>query len=81
MIYYNAVLLDKTELRNGPLKWLNRQKNNKCYSFFSLTVCPEEEVPLLTRKPLTLSSKMGHDGCNLKQTQKQKSECLDSVHW
>jgi hypothetical protein len=49
------------------------------YSFFSLTVCPEEGVPLLTRKPLMLSGKTGQDSCNMKPAQKQKSECLDAV--
>ncbi|KDR08048.1 pancreatic lipase-related protein 2-like [Zootermopsis nevadensis] len=46
----------------------------------SLTICPEEGVPLLTRKPLMLNDKTGQDVCNLKPTQKQKSECLESVH-
>ncbi|XP_033610214.1 pancreatic triacylglycerol lipase isoform X2 [Cryptotermes secundus] len=46
---------------------------------YGLTVCPEDGVPLLTRKPLKLSGKTGQDSCNLKPTQKQKSECLDAV--
>ncbi|GFG30365.1 hypothetical protein Cfor_12942 [Coptotermes formosanus] len=44
----------------------------------SLTVCPEEGVPLLTRKPLTLSGEMGYGHCNLKPNTKQKSECSNT---
>jgi hypothetical protein len=47
---------------------------------FSLTICPEEGVPLLTRKPMMLGDKTGQDSCNFKPTKKQKSECLDAVH-
>ena len=46
--------------------------------FYSLTVCPEEGVPLLTRKPLTLSGEMGYGHCNLKPNRIQISECSNA---
>jgi hypothetical protein len=61
------------------MKLFQRWNNKKISSFFSLTVCPEDGVPLLTRKPLMLSGKTGQDSCNIKPAQKQKSECLDDV--
>jgi len=46
-------------------------------NFYSLTVCPEEDVPL-TRKPLTLSGEMEYGHCNLTPNRKQKSECSNA---
>jgi len=80
-VYYTSVYLHKTGLRTGPLKQLDMMMMINPAYFYSLTVCPEEGVPLLTRKPLTLSGEMGYGHCNLTPNRKQKSECSNAEHF
>lgn len=74
------VYLYKTGLRNEPLKQLHMMMMmiiNPTH-FYSLTVCPEEGVPLFQWRPQTLSGEMGYGHCNLTPNQKQKSECSNA---